>query len=158
MKRGYLIDILKRKLPNDFKVNDDSNDGSYRDFIIEKSNIETRTIHISKYSEKLKCYITILKCYTYSSHRNSGWKLGDPIIWYFDFNLDDVYNKQITIPEESTEDFVDLFLNRYSSWLRVKSKLSKIQNSIFILSQDDKVRSEIRNFKIENITKSENQE
>lgn len=67
-------------------------------------------------------------------------------------------NRRFLIPDKQTEDFIELFLYRYCKYLDIKDEYSKIFNSIFILSNGDRVKSEIRDFKIKNVIKSENQE
>lgn len=146
MTRLDLINILNRKIPDNFKISDKS-----------ESNEKTSSIYIGRYSERLKSYTTILKCFTYSSNKKSGWKEGEKITWYFDFYMDND-NRRFLIPDKQTEDFIELFLYRYCKYLDIKDEYSKIFNSIFILSNGDRVKSEIRDFKIKNVIKSENQE
>lgn len=146
MTRLDLINILKKKIPNNFKISDKS-----------EGNEKTSSIYIGKYSEKLKSYITVLKCFTYSSSKKSGWKDGDEIIWYFNFYADND-NRSFLIPDTSTEDFIELFLHRYYKYLDIKDEYCRIFHSISILSNEDRIKTEIRDLKINNIIKNENQE
>lgn len=146
MKRLNLINILNNKLPKNWKISEKL-----------EGDEKTSSIYIGKYSKKLKSHITILKCFTYSSNKKSGWKDGEDIIWYFDFYIDSE-SKRFLIPNQSTDDFIEIFLHRYSKYLDIKDEYNKIFNSIFILSNEDKIKTEIRDFKIKSIIKNENQE
>lgn len=150
MTRNELIKKISYKIPSDWVINESN--------ISELSKIkqEASTIYIGKYSKRLKSYITQLKCYSYSG-KNSVSQSGDKIIWYFHFNIG-INNKELLIPNESTDDFIEIFINRYVNYLNIKEDLDKIENSINVLSNDDKLKTEIRDFKIKKVTKSENQE
>jgi len=49
-------------------------------------------------------------------------------------------------------------MDRYPKYLDLKENLDKIYNSIFILSNSNKLKEEIREYKINKVLKSENQE
>jgi len=147
MKRTELINILNKYLPNDWKISDK----------VDK-DIETSSIYIGRYSERLGSYITNLKCFTYSGkYKESKITNRENDIWYFHFYMDGD-NKEFIIPnDESCESFIEIFINRYVIYLDLKKEIDKVANSIFILSSK-KIKEEIREHKINKVIKSENQE
>ncbi len=149
MKRVELINILNKHLPSDWKVSDK----------IDK-DVETSCIYIGKYSERLGSYITQLKCITYFG-KNINLILPkvntDEIIWYFHLNVNND-TREFLIPNETVDDFIEIFMDRYPKYLDLKENLDKIYNSIFILSNSNKLKEEIREYKINKVIKSENQE
>ena len=149
MTRNELINKLKDKMPNDWVISEKLDLSG-----LSKIKKETSTIYIGKYSKRLKGYITQLKCYTYagkSSIRNQR------IMWYFHAYINES-NKEILIPSESTDDFIEIFINRFVNYLNIKEDLDKIENSISVLSNNNKLKTEIRDYKIKSIIKCENQE
>jgi len=148
MKRVELINILNKHLPSDWKVSDK----------IDK-DVETSCIYIGKYSERLGSYITQLKCITYfgKNIRRSNPVNTNEIIWYFHLNVNND-TREFLIPNETVDDFIEIFMDRYPKYLDLKENLDKIYNSIFILSNSNKLKEEIREYKINKVIKSENQE
>lgn len=151
MTRNELIKKLKGKIPNDWVISEKLDLSG-----LSKIKKETSTIYIGKYSKRLKSYITQLKCYTYSGKSSIRSQSGE-IMWYFQVYINK-NDKEILIPNESTDDFIEIFISRFENYLNIKEDLDKIENSINVLSNDNKLKTEIRDFKIKKVTKSENQE
>jgi hypothetical protein len=147
MKRAELINILNKHIPSDWKVSDKIDKG-----------VETSSIYIGKYSKRLGSYITQLKCITYfGSTAMRGVSPYKKIIWYFHLYVDNE-TKEFLIPNETADDFIEIFMDRYTKYLDIKKDIDRVYNSIFILSNSNKLKEEIREYKINKVIKSENQE
>ena len=133
---------------------------------ISEKEKETGSFYVKKWSEKLNSYSPVFKIFTYAGKSGSGWKWGDNIIWYIHLTLHDD-TKEFLIPyEESPEtwsksitiDFLNLFKFRMEEYLDIKKEYDDKLNAVIKLKRTDTIQSEIRDFKLGDIFKSEKQE
>jgi predicted DNA-binding protein (UPF0278 family) len=129
MTKLDLINLLNNKIPSNWKVK-------------EVSDI----IYVKKFiGDKFETYFPIIKC-----HKPTSLDF-----WIFKFTELENNNK-FNIPNELVEDFLDVFIERCDKYLKIRKSFSEAQDDIFRLSKTPKI--EIREYKIDNIIKSENQE
>lgn len=131
----------------------------------ESENLETGSVFIKRWSDRLNSYSSVFKCFTYSGKSKSGWKVGDNIIWYIILYINGD-NKEFIIPVETgflgesiTIDFLKIFKNRLEEFIKANEVYQEKLNNIIKLRNIENIQSEIREFKLNDIgIKSENQE
>ena len=132
MTKDNLVEVLNVKIPSNWEVKE------VFDIIYIKKIIDN----------KFKTSFPIIKC-----HKPKN--LTSLEFWTFEFTEFESNNK-FNIPNELVEDFLDVFIERCDKYLKIRKSFSEAQNDIFRLSKTPKI--EIREYKIDNIIKSENQE
>jgi hypothetical protein len=133
--RVELINILNNKIPSNWETKEDG------DFIYIKKLFG---VGDSKFT------FPIIKCYRVSH-------ISPPYFWTFEFTeFDSDSRKKFNIFDELVEDFLDVFLDRCDKYLEARKILYDVRNDIYKLSSSPK--SEIRDYKINKVIKSENQE
>ena len=132
MTKDRLIEILNNKIPSNWQTKEDG------DFI-----------YIKRLFGDAKVGFPIIKCYRVSH-------ISPSYFWTFEFTEFDESRKKFNIFDELVEDFLDVFLDRCEKYLEARKILYDVRSDIYKLSSNPK--SEIRDYKINKVLKSENQE
>jgi hypothetical protein len=132
MTKDNLVEVLNVKIPSNWEVKEVS------DIIYIKKIIDN----------KFKTSFPIIRCYKLPSSLE---------FWIFEFTEFEFGDRRkFNIPNEIVEDFLDIFIKRCDEYLKIRKSFSEARNDIIRLSTTPKI--EIREYKIDNIIKSENQE